>query len=157
MKPSSKICLKGLVAAAALWISIGGAASAGHFVGARGGFHPRPGMAHAAHAPHVGSVESGLDGRRHRRLSQAGFGYGWPYDFDWSGSGPGPYDGPNPGDGDVRGPLIVPAFYIPPGYLPPGTGPYAACSAPRIIHVGTQKPVPHLPRVVYGTPSACPN
>jgi hypothetical protein len=152
MKPSSKICrigFIGLAGAAALSASIGEAAAAGRFAGAPAFFPARPGMARPAHAPQTGPVGSGLDARQHRRLSPASFAYGLPYGYDWSG--PAPYYGSN-ADADVRGPLIVPAFFVPPGGVP-----YPNCNAPRIIHVGAHKQTPHLPRVVYGTPSACPN
>jgi hypothetical protein len=82
-----------------------------------------------------------------RHVRPGAFAFDWP--TYWSGTFPAAAAYP---DEDT------PGFVPPPFYPPPWFGRPAACSKPLVIKVTkTTKPAPNLPRVVYGTPSACGN
>jgi hypothetical protein len=86
--------------------------------------------------------------RRHVR--PGAFAFGWP--LYWSGPLPAAAAAyPDYPDDDA-----APGFAPPPFYPPPWLRRPAPCSKPLVIKVTkTTKPAPNLPRVVYGTPSAC--
>lgn len=91
----------------------------------------------------VGGHQGGF---RHRPPDPALSGFTWPQ--YWSGPLPASAPYPYPAWPDFAdAPAPVPSWFGPP--------PVAACREPLVIKVSKTRPARHLPRVVYGTPSAC--
>jgi hypothetical protein len=154
MKPSSKICLLGVVVVGALWPA-GEASAAGRSFGMPSAVHFRPAVRPVARQGHITAVP----GARGRFSRGGAFASALP--VYWDGTFPAYEPGYGPGadyaSAAAAGQVLPsPVFY--PFYPPPAEGAAAVCGpvrGPLVIEVAPSKPSRKLPRVVYGTPSWC--
>ena len=154
MKPSSKICLLGIMALASFWPAAGEAGAAGRSFSMPTTMHFRPMARSIVRSGHVGAVA----GLHARSLRGGAFAYGSGLPVYWDGTlpayAPGYGSGADYASAAAEGQVPPsPIFYS--FYPPPGAGPLAACAAPLVIKIAPSKPSHKLPRVVYGTPSLC--